>query len=78
MENVFYKQVLQKFSEDDFLKAGFGKNYLNNVKFIASDEQSHVQFLTAALTTAGKKPVAACEYNFQFTDVYVLDFVVCF
>ena len=34
---------------------------------IASQEATHVSFLTAALTGAGAKPVAACKYNFNIT-----------
>lgn len=69
LENVFYKGALQKFSAEDFQKAGYGANYYNNLKYIASDEQSHVQFLSSALSAAGATPVAACQYNFPYTDV---------
>lgn len=69
LENVFYKGALQKFSAEDFQKAGYGATYYNNLKYIASDEQSHVQFLSSALTAAGATPVAACQYNFPYTDV---------
>lgn len=69
LENVFYKGALQKFSQSDFMAAGYGPNYYNNLKYIANDEQSHVLFLQQALTAAGQTPTAACTYNFPYTDV---------
>lgn len=50
-------------------KAGYSANYYNNIKYIASDEQVHVTALQAAIKSLGATPVAACSYNFQFTDV---------
>jgi Ferritin-like domain len=64
LENVFYKQALQKFTEKDFADAGFDKNYFNNLKFIAHDEEAHVVVLTQEIQAAGAKPVESCQYNF--------------
>ncbi|ERF68605.1 hypothetical protein EPUS_07166 [Endocarpon pusillum Z07020] len=64
LENVFYKQALQKFTEKDFADAGFDKNYFNNLRFIAQDEEAHVVVLTQEILAAGAKPVESCEYNF--------------
>lgn len=69
LENVFYKQALQKFSQQDFNKAGYSDTYYNNLKYIAFDEQSHVELLTGAVKAAGQTPVAACTYDFPYTDV---------
>ena len=69
LENVFYKEALGNLTQQDFINAGFSATYFNNIKFIASDEEQHVLFLQNAITAAGYAPVAACSYNFQFTDV---------
>lgn len=69
MENVFYKQAIAKFPLSEFEKAGYPLKIYDNLKYIVHDEEEHVKLLTAALTAAGAKPVAACEYKFSFTDV---------
>ncbi|EPS44864.1 hypothetical protein H072_1194 [Dactylellina haptotyla CBS 200.50] len=69
LENVFYKQALKKIPEYKFLQAGYTKEYYNNIKYIAHDEEEHVKLLTGGITAAGGKPVAACKYDFPFTDV---------
>ncbi|KAK2807323.1 hypothetical protein FQN50_005477 [Emmonsiellopsis sp. PD_5] len=69
LENVFYKGALSRFAESHFVEAGFDSKLFNQVKFVAQDEEDHVVFLTDAITKAGGKPVAACEYNFPYTDV---------
>ena len=65
---MFYKQGLSSFPESDFTDAGFSTQYYDNLKYIAHDEESHVVALTAALSAAGASPVAACVYDFPFTD----------
>lgn len=69
MENVFYKQAIAKFPLSEFEKAGYPLKIYDNLKYIVHDEEEHVKLLTTALTAAGAKPVAACEYAFQLTDV---------
>lgn len=69
LENVFYHGVLDRFTEQDFVDAGYSKTYYNNIKYISFDEQVHVQSLTAALEAANQEPVAACTYNFPYSDV---------
>lgn len=64
LENAFYAQALEKFSEEDFLKAGVHKEFYNNLKEISYDEKTHVSFLSGALSAAGVTPVAPCTYNF--------------
>ncbi|KAK5689968.1 hypothetical protein LTR17_026094, partial [Elasticomyces elasticus] len=41
LENVFYKQALEKFSLKEFEQAGYSASYYNNLKYIAHDEQEH-------------------------------------
>lgn len=54
--------------ESMFLAAGFSANYYSNLKYVAHDEEAHVELLTSALSSAGVTPVTACEYSFPFTD----------
>jgi len=68
LENVFYKGAISAMPESDFTAAGFSTQYYNNLKFIAHDEETHVEALEAAITAAGATPVAACEYKFPYTD----------
>jgi len=69
LEDVFYRDGLAKFSEKDFADAGFDATVYNNIKIVSSDEETHVSFLTTALTEAKVTPVKACTYNFAYTDV---------
>lgn len=69
MENSFYREALAKFTQADFDKAGLKSCFLDNLKEIKFDEQTHVDFLSAGLTAAGATPVAECTYNFGFSDV---------
>jgi Ferritin-like domain len=56
-------------SEQQFVDAGYDAKYYSDIKYIASDEESHVMAISTALTEAGVTPNAACEYSFPFTDV---------
>ena len=67
-ENLFYKQGISIMPESQFIAAGFSKAYYDNLKYIAHDEEAHVQLLTAAISKAGGKPVAACTYSFPYKD----------
>lgn len=69
LENVFYKKAITSFPEQAFLDAGFSAKFYSDLKYIAHDEEEHVKLLTSALSAAGAMPVAACEYDFPFTDV---------
>lgn len=68
LENVFYKGAIQAFPEQKFLDAGFSSEYYTNLKYVAFDEEQHVQLLTSALKAAGATPVAPCTYKFPYTD----------
>ena len=69
LENAFYREAIAKFSQADFEKAGLKSCFLDNLKQIKFDEQTHVDFLSAGLTAAGATPVAECTYAFGLTDV---------
>lgn len=68
LENTFYKGGISSMSEADFMAAGFSSAYYNNLKYITHDEEQHVELLSSALMAAGQKPVAACTYDFPYTD----------
>jgi hypothetical protein len=69
LENKFYSDALRKFSEDDFKAAGYPATYYEDLRYISSDESSHVALLSSALSAAGVTPVQPCVYNFPYTDV---------
>ncbi|KAH8205161.1 hypothetical protein TruAng_000726 [Truncatella angustata] len=69
LEDTFYREGLAKYTEEDFAAAGFDATFYSNLKEVASDEKSHVDFLTSGLTAAGAVPVAECTYDFGYTDV---------
>ncbi|KAJ5626016.1 hypothetical protein N7510_002325 [Penicillium lagena] len=68
LEATFYQQGLQNYSHEAFLSAGFPDPFYSNLQQVASDEQTHVQFLTSALGAAGAPAVAQCNYTFPATD----------
>jgi hypothetical protein len=65
---VFYKNALSRWSVDDFKVAGFSEKFYSDLKYVAHDEEGHVEYLTAGLKAAGARPVAACTYKFPMTD----------
>ncbi|KAG9254835.1 Ferritin/ribonucleotide reductase [Emericellopsis atlantica] len=69
LENTFYREGLNQFSEQDFADAGFDSAFFTNIKKVANDEKDHVDFLTTALTAAGATPVQECTYDFGYNDV---------
>ncbi|KAG6072559.1 hypothetical protein E4U16_005255, partial [Claviceps sp. LM84 group G4] len=69
LEDTFYREGLAKYTEQDFASAGFDAVFYNNIKGVSKDESEHVGFLTTALKAAGAEPVAACTYNFGYSDV---------
>lgn len=68
LESKFYRDGLANYTQADFVNAGFADPFYTNLKEISFDEDTHVSFLTKALTAAGAKPVAECIYAFPSTD----------
>ncbi|KAL2069180.1 hypothetical protein VTL71DRAFT_15518 [Oculimacula yallundae] len=66
LERKFYQEGLSKFSRADFVNAGFADPFYDNLKVIASDEETHVAFLSGALAGAA---VNEATYSFPYTDV---------
>jgi len=68
LENVFYKGAVSMMSEQDFTNAGFSAAYYQNLLFIVHDEEQHVELLSSSIEYTGATPVAACTYDFPYTD----------
>lgn len=75
LEATFYTEGLQKFSRGDItgssVFAGLGGSIRSKaydyLQLIRDHEQTHVQALTAVITSLGGSPVPACTYNFDTT-----------
>jgi rubrerythrin len=66
LEATFYRQGLANYTRAQFIAAGFTGTFYENIREVAYDEKSHVDFLTKAL---GDKAVQECTYSFPSTDV---------
>lgn len=60
LENTFYSQGLSRFTQKDFIDAGFPDWSYGRLKQIAAHEAVHVQFLEATLGDKASKP---CTYK---------------
>lgn len=69
LERKFYAEALERFSEEDFVKAGFLEPFYKNLNEIYLDEQIHVTFIQQGLEEANITATTELEYNFGFTDV---------
>jgi rubrerythrin len=69
LEDTFYRQALEKYSESDFSNAGFDSSVRQRIQTVSNDEKTHVSFLSTALQGLNQTPTAACEYAFGYTDV---------
>lgn len=65
LEDKFYRDGIAKFTQGDFIQAGFPDPFWDNLQEVSKDETTHVSFLTTAL---GSAAVAECTYNFPYTD----------
>jgi len=65
IENAFYSQGLSRFTQKDFVDAGFPAWSYGRLKQIAAHEAAHVQVLEITLGDKATKP---CTYNFPYND----------
>lgn len=65
LEDKFYREGLQNYSQSAFVAAGFADPFYDNLCEVSKDETTHVSFLTTAL---GSAAVAECTYDFPSTD----------
>ncbi|GAO50403.1 hypothetical protein G7K_4529-t1 [Saitoella complicata NRRL Y-17804] len=67
LEDAFYHQALQNFTEYEFAQDGFDSSFYAQLQSIAADEHAHVEFLTAGLEAAGANATKPCNYSFPYT-----------
>ncbi|KAG6852631.1 hypothetical protein C0991_010328 [Blastosporella zonata] len=60
LDSAFYKYGLDKYSQSDFIKAGYEPWVRARYEQIERHEKTHVEFLESAL---GGRAVRACQYN---------------
>ncbi|KAI9452782.1 ferritin-like domain-containing protein [Lactarius psammicola] len=63
LENAFYAEGLSRFTQKDFVDAGFSDWSYGRFKQIAAHEAAHVHFLEATLGDKATKP---CTYKFPY------------
>jgi len=69
LENTFYSQALNMYSEQDFTNAGYSSDVRSKIQQVSGDEATHVNFLSTALQAGGVTPTAACTYDFGYNSV---------
>jgi len=69
LERKFYQEGLANYTQADFVAAGYPDPFYSNLKKIYFDEQTHVRFLSGALTAAGITPTVELQYAFGVADV---------
>lgn len=65
LENEFYSQALQTFTDQDFVNAGFSAASIPTqiIQSISNDEASHLKFLNSGISALGGTPLS-CTFNF--------------
>lgn len=63
LENAFYEEALHKFSETDFVKAGFPHYARSRFLQIQHHEKVHEAFLAEAIKAAHEPTVQSCGYQ---------------
>lgn len=69
LERKFYQEGIANYSQADFVKGGFPDPFYSNLQEIYYDEQTHVSFLSSALSSGGYTPTVELQYRFPATDV---------
>lgn len=68
LERTFYQGGLAKYTNADFVAAGFPDPFYKNLQDIYMDEQTHVTFLDGALRAGGYTPTNQLKYTFIYND----------
>ncbi|KAI4200698.1 MAG: hypothetical protein LQ350_003715 [Teloschistes chrysophthalmus] len=74
LERKFYQEALANNTQADFVAAGFKDPFYTNLKEIYVDEQTHVKFLSDALTAAKVTPTVELQYTFPVQKGDVMGF----
>lgn len=69
LERKFYQEALNKFSREDFIKAGYPDPFYKNLEEIYLDEKTHVIFLKTALEAAKIVSTNELKYTFKYKTV---------
>ncbi|KAH6612891.1 ferritin-like domain-containing protein [Chaetomium sp. MPI-SDFR-AT-0129] len=63
----FYQQGIERFSDEDFVKAGMPKDTRQRLKEIRNNEAGHLRIFQNAISPTSLKP-GRCQYNFPIAD----------
>ncbi|KAL9577743.1 MAG: hypothetical protein Q9212_006174, partial [Teloschistes hypoglaucus] len=74
LERKFYQEALANNTQAQFVAAGFKDPFYTNLKEIYVDEQTHVKFLSDALTAAKITPTVELQYTFPVQKGDVMGF----
>jgi len=77
LENAFYREALDTFSEDEFMDAAMSRSYSTEtdqsvydyVETIGEHEATHVDVLEQAVTLLGGEPASEASYDFGIGSV---------
>ncbi|KAG8526405.1 uncharacterized protein KY384_000061 [Bacidia gigantensis] len=67
-QDAFYREGLKNFTQAQFANYGFDASFYSNLTEIASQEHTHVTYVTTELRRLKASPVAECKYNFNVTN----------
>ncbi|KDR66313.1 hypothetical protein GALMADRAFT_81121 [Galerina marginata CBS 339.88] len=70
LESAFFERGLSRYSQADFVKAGFPDWVRGRYMQIAEHEKTRLDFLQSAVTSSGRDHVAPSDYQFSDNDVH--------
>lgn len=61
LEATFYEEGMKNYTMEDFMNAGMPASFYTNLQSVASDEKTHEEFLTKALTGSFHQATISCR-----------------